>query len=40
MTLLFDHEAEAKDVENFGENRAELTVEMPLREMMRNFSIT
>lgn len=37
MTLLFDHEAEAKDVENFGENRAELTVEMPLREMMRNF---
>lgn len=37
MTLLYDHEAEAKDVENFGENRAELTVEMPLREMMRGF---
>ncbi len=37
MTLLFEHEAEAKDVENFGDNRASLTVEMPLREMMRNF---
>ncbi len=37
MTLLYEHEAEAKDVENFGENRAELSVEMPLREMMRGF---
>lgn len=37
MTLLYDHEAEAKDVENFGDNRAALVVEMPLREMMRNF---
>ncbi len=37
MTLLFEHEAEAKDVENFGDNRGALLVEMPLREMMRNF---
>jgi GTP-binding protein LepA len=37
MQLLFEHEAEAKDVENFGDNRASLTVEMPLRELMRNF---
>lgn len=37
MTLLYDHEAEAQDVENFGDNRASLTVEMPLREMMRGF---
>lgn len=37
MQLLFDHEAEAKDVENFGDNRTSLLVEMPLRELMRNF---
>lgn len=37
MTLLYDHEGEAKDIENFGDNRAALSVEMPLREMMRNF---
>lgn len=37
MTLLYDHEAEAKEVENFGDNRASVSVEMPLREMMRNF---
>jgi GTP-binding protein LepA len=36
-TLLYDHEGEAKEVENFGDNRAELVIEMPLREMMRNF---
>lgn len=37
MQLLFDHEAEAKNVENFGDNRTSLFVEMPLRELMRNF---
>ncbi len=37
MQLLFDHEAEAKDVENFGDNRTQMLVEMPLRELMRNF---
>lgn len=37
MQLLYDHEAETKDVTNFGENRAELSVEMALRELMRNF---
>ncbi len=37
MQLLFDHEAETKGVENFGDNRTSLAVEMPLRELMRNF---
>lgn len=37
MQLLFDHEAEAKNVDNFGDNRTSLLVEMPLRELMRNF---
>jgi GTP-binding protein LepA len=37
MQLLFDHEAEAKTVDNFGDNRTSLSVEMPLRELMRNF---
>lgn len=37
MQLLFDHEAEASGVENFGDNRTQLLVEMPLRELMRNF---
>jgi GTP-binding protein LepA len=37
MQLLFDHEAETKHVENFGDNRTSLEVEMPLRELMRNF---
>lgn len=37
MQLLFDHEAEAKSVENFGDTRTSLLVEMPLRELMRNF---
>ncbi len=37
MQLLFDHEAETQGVENFGDNRTSLLVEMPLRELMRNF---
>ena len=37
MQLLFDHEAEVGDMENFGDNRGTLSVKMPLRELMRNF---
>ena len=37
MTLLYEHEGELGESENFGEDRARLSVQMPLREMMRNF---
>ncbi len=37
MTLLYEHEGELGESENFGEERARLSVQMPLREMMRNF---
>lgn len=37
MQLLFDHEGEVGDTENFGDNRSTLSVKMPLRELMRNF---
>jgi GTP-binding protein LepA len=37
MQLLFDHEAEVGDSENFGDNRSTISVLMPLRELMRNF---
>ena len=37
MQLLFDHEAEIGNTENFGDNRSALSVKMPLRELMRNF---
>ena len=44
MQLLFDHEAEIGETENFGDlsglhsgNRNVLSVKMPLRELMRNF---
>jgi GTP-binding protein LepA len=37
MTLLYDHEGEAKHTENFGDDRTKVTVEMPLRELMRGF---
>ncbi|MHB1316666.1 MAG: translation elongation factor 4 [Minisyncoccota bacterium] len=37
MTLLYEHEAELGESENFGEDRARLSIKMPLREMMRNF---
>jgi len=37
MTLLYEHEGELGESENFGEDRARLSVVMPLREMMRNF---
>ena len=37
MQLLFDHEGEIGETENFGDNRSTLSVKMPLRELMRNF---
>jgi GTP-binding protein LepA len=37
MQLLFDHEGEVGDTENFGDNRSTISVMMPLRELMRNF---
>ncbi len=37
MTLLYDHEGEAKRTENFGDDRTKVIVEMPLRELMRGF---
>lgn len=37
MTLLYDHEASVIDTEVFGDGRTLLTVEMPLRELMRGF---
>ena len=37
MQLLFDHEGEIGDTENFGDNRSTISVLMPLRELMRNF---
>lgn len=36
-TLLYEHEAEIGESENFGEDKTELHIEMPLRELMRNF---
>lgn len=40
MQLLFDHEAEVGETENFGQgtqSRSSISVQMPLRELMRNF---
>jgi GTP-binding protein LepA len=37
MQLLFDHEAEIGEADNFGDNRSSLNIKMPLRELMRNF---
>jgi len=37
MQLLFPHEAIVNETITFGDNRTELVVEMPLRELMRNF---
>ena len=37
MQLLFDHEGEVGETENFGDNRSSISVRMPLRELMRNF---
>ncbi len=37
MPFLFDHEAIVHTTENFGDNRSAISLEMPLRELMRNF---
>jgi GTP-binding protein LepA len=37
MPLLYEHEAELGESENFGEDRSRLHLKMPLRELMRNF---
>lgn len=37
MPLLYEHEAMVTNTENFGDNRTTLDLEMPLRELMRNF---
>ncbi len=37
MKSLYDHEGEVVGTENFGDNRTLLTLNMPLRELMRNF---
>jgi len=37
MQLLFEHEAEVGETENFGDSRSVISVKMPLRELMRNF---
>ncbi len=37
MPFLYDHEAEVKMTENFGDNRSSIDLSMPLRELMRNF---
>lgn len=37
IKILYAHETEIGDSENFGEHRSAITVSMPLRELMRNF---
>lgn len=37
MPFLYDHEATVKETDNFGDNRSSINLEMPLRELMRNF---
>jgi GTP-binding protein LepA len=37
MQLLFKHEAVVGESETFGDNRTSVSVDMPLRELMRNF---
>ncbi len=37
MQLLFDHEGEIGETDNFGDNRSSISVQIPLRELMRNF---
>ena len=37
MPFLYEHEALVKVTENFGDNRSAIDLEMPLRELMRNF---
>ncbi len=37
VQMLYDHEAQTTATETFGDGRIELTIEMPLRELMRGF---
>ena len=37
MPFLYDHEAIVGGTDNFGDNRSSIDLEMPLRELMRNF---
>jgi GTP-binding protein LepA len=37
MQILYDHEAVVSETETFGDNRNAIVLEMPLRELMRNF---
>lgn len=37
MQILYEHEAESKETETFGDGRTKLVIEMPLRELMRGF---
>jgi GTP-binding protein LepA len=37
MPFFYDHEAVVSSTENFGDNRSSITLDMPLRELMRNF---
>jgi len=37
MQLLFQHEGDVRTTEDFGDGRMQLKIEMPLRELMRNF---
>jgi GTP-binding protein LepA len=37
MPFLYDHEALVSTTDNFGDNRSSINLEMPLRELMRNF---
>jgi GTP-binding protein LepA len=37
MPFLYEHEGVIKSTENFGDNRSSIDLEMPLRELMRNF---
>lgn len=37
MPMLYDHEGFVVGTDNLGDNRSEISLEMPLRELMRNF---
>ncbi len=37
MPFLYDHEGNVKMTDNFGDNRSSVDLEMPLRELMRDF---
>jgi len=37
MPFLYEHEGVIKGTDNFGDNRSSIDLEMPLRELMRNF---